>query len=146
VPEGQPGASGSHVLTMRWIHDLEAFDRLTVEDQQQVFGRTKADSIEFVGAKLPPNAHIARTQIHDDGGEEIPIYRRNVPYGTTREAGVYFLGFGADHDRFDRMLRRMFGPSDDGLHDRLTDFSRPVSGAYYFAPSLTLLAKLAGRP
>ncbi len=146
VPEGQPGASGSHVLAMRWIHDLEAFERLSVDDQERVFGRTKADSIEFVGAQLPKNAHIARTQIHDDAGDEIPIYRRNVPYGTTREAGVYFLGFGADHDRFDRMLRRMFGPSDDGLHDRLADFSRPVSGAYYFAPSLTLLATLAGRP
>ena len=41
---------------------------------------------------------------------------------------------------------RMFGPNDDGLHDRLADFSRPVSGAFYFAPSLTLLATLAGRP
>jgi deferrochelatase/peroxidase EfeB len=40
----------------------------------------------------------------------------------------------------------MFGPSEDDLHDRLADFSRPVSGAFYFAPSLTLLATLAGRP
>ena len=40
----------------------------------------------------------------------------------------------------------MFGPNDDGLHDRLADFSRPVSGAYYFAPSLSVLARLAGRP
>jgi deferrochelatase/peroxidase EfeB len=31
----------------------------------------------------------------------------------------------------------MFGTAEDGLHDRLTDFSRPVGGAYYFAPSLT---------
>jgi putative iron-dependent peroxidase len=40
------------------------------------------------------------------------------------------------------MLSRMFGTSDDGLRDRLTDFSRPVSGAYYFAPPLNLLADL----
>ena len=25
----------------------------------------------------------------------------------------------------------------DGQHDRLTDFTRPVSAAFYFAPSLT---------
>ena len=42
------------------------------------------------------------------------------------------------------MLARMFGTSRDGVHDRLTDFSRPVSGAYYFAPSLNALNELAG--
>ena len=145
VPDGQRGAGGSHVLTMRWIHDLDAFDRLPPDQQENVFGRSKPDSIEFVGARLPNTAHIARVQI-DDAGEEIQIYRRSVPYGTTLEHGLNFLAFAADRARFDRMLARMFGPNDDGLHDRLADFSRPVSGAYYFAPSLSVLARLAGRP
>ena len=30
-----------------------------------------------------------------------------------------------------------------GQHDRLTEFSRPVSGAYYYAPPLNLLVDLA---
>jgi len=38
----------------------------------------------------------------------------------------------------------MFGTTGDGVHDRLIDFSRPVSGAYYFAPSLNALNELAG--
>ena len=42
------------------------------------------------------------------------------------------------------MLARMFGTTTDGFQDRLTDFSRPVSGAYYFAPSLNVLNELAG--
>ena len=46
------------------------------------------------------------------------------------------------------MLARMFGSLsddlDDGGYDRLTDFSHPVSGAYYFAPSLTAMNELAG--
>ncbi len=42
------------------------------------------------------------------------------------------------------MLSRMFGESGDGLHDRLTEFSRPVTGAYYFAPSYNALNELAG--
>ena len=41
IPDGQPGAAGSHVLVMRWIHDLAAFEALPVEEQQRVFGRTK---------------------------------------------------------------------------------------------------------
>jgi putative iron-dependent peroxidase len=34
------------------------------------------------------------------------------------------------------MLARMIGASGDGLHDRMMDFSRAVSGAHFFAPSL----------
>ena len=41
------------------------------------------------------------------------------------------------------MLERMFGVSEDGVRDRLLDFSRPASGAIYFAPSLNELDKLA---
>jgi putative iron-dependent peroxidase len=36
----------------------------------------------------------------------------------------------------EKMLGRMMGVSDDGLHDRLMEFSRAVSGATFFAPSL----------
>jgi putative iron-dependent peroxidase len=140
IADGQPGAGGSFVLTMRWIHDLVAFEALPVAEQERVFGRSKPDSIEFTGAALPPTAHIGRTQIEDSRGEEVPIYRRSVPYGTVAEHGLYFVAFAADRSRFDRMLSRMFGTADDGLHDRLLDFSRPVTGAYYFAPSLSYLA------
>ena len=81
VPDGQPGAGGSHVLAMRWVHDLDAFDRLPLDQQENVFGRTRPDSIEFMGARLPKSAHIARVQIDDPEGKEIQIYRRSVPYG-----------------------------------------------------------------
>jgi putative iron-dependent peroxidase len=30
----------------------------------------------------------------------------------------------------------MFVTSGDGVHDHLLDFSRPVTGSYYFAPSI----------
>jgi putative iron-dependent peroxidase len=53
--------------------------------------------------------------------------------------GLYFVAFSADPSRFEKMLARMFGTSGDGRHDRLTDFTRPVSGSYYFAPSLDAL-------
>jgi putative iron-dependent peroxidase len=60
------------------------------------------------------------------------------------EHGPYFVAFSADRTRYDRLLARMFGAAGDGVYDRLTDFSRPVSGDYYFAPSLTALNDLAG--
>ena len=143
VPPGAPGEGGSHVIAMRWIHDLDAFHALPVEEQERVIGRTKAASIELSDAEKPPDAHIARVEIEEDG-DELEIFRRSVPYGTVDEHGLYFVGFSSDPSRFDRMLARMFGLSGDGVHDRLTEFSRPVSGAYYFAPSLNVLNQLAG--
>ena len=145
IPDGQPGEGGAHVLVMRWIHDLAAFEKLPVKEQEGVIGRSKPSSIEMTGEALPADAHIARVQINDEAGEELPIYRRSVPYGTVAEHGLYFVAFSADRTRFDRMLARMFGTDADRVHDHLTDFSRPVTGSFYFAPSLTVLAELAER-
>jgi putative iron-dependent peroxidase len=142
VPDGRPGAGGSHVLTIRWVHDLAAFGALPVKEQEAVIGRTKSDSRELDEETKPATAHIARVEIADEAGVELPIYRRSVPYGTVTEHGLYFVAFSADRARFDTMLGRMFGTDADGLRDRLTDFSRPVSGAYYYAPPLNLVADL----
>ena len=141
VPLGTPGEAGSHVLAMRWVHDLDAFHRLSIHEQERVFGRTKLDSVELSHGEKPPDAHIARVEL-DVEGEELEIFRRSVPYGTIQESGLYFVAFSADPSRFQRMLARMFGL--DGVRDRLTDFSTPASGAYYFAPSINALRALAG--
>jgi putative iron-dependent peroxidase len=143
VPDGEPGAGGSHVLAIRWVHDLDAFHSLPIEEQQRVFGRTKPDSVELEGEQKPATAHIARVEIEDAAGQELEIYRRGVPYGSLGEHGLYFVAFAADPQRFEIMLGRMFGAADDGLNDRLMEFTRPVSGALYFAPSLTALSELA---
>lgn len=143
VPPGLPGEGGSHVAAMRWVHDLAAFGRLSVEEQERVIGRTKVDSVELSDEEKPPNAHIARVEI-EVGGEELQIFRRSVPYGTVAEAGLYFVAFSADPARFDLMLARMFGLAEDGVRDRMMDFSRAVSAGYYFAPSLNVLNELAG--
>jgi porphyrinogen peroxidase len=80
----------------------------------------------------------------DEDGEELEIYRRSVPYGRVEEHGLYFVAFSADHTRFEKMLRRMFGAGGDGLHDHLTDFTRTVSGSAYFVPSVEALGEVFG--
>jgi len=145
VPTGEPGEGGSHVLAMRWIHNLAAFDGLSVEKQEETFGRTKRESIEIPEGTRSERAHISRVTVKVDG-EELKIYRRSVPYGNVQEQGLYFVAFSADPTRYHLMLGRMFGSSGDGVHDRLTDFSKPVSGGLYFAPSLNDLNELVGLP
>jgi putative iron-dependent peroxidase len=142
VPGGSPGAGGAFVLAQRWIHDLDAFHALPVEEQERVFGRTKPDSVEMDDDTKPVNAHIARVEIDIDG-EEAEIFRRSTPFGTLAEHGLYFLAFSAELRRFEIMLRNMFGLGD-GPRDRLTDFSRPVSGSFFFAPSVDALNELLG--
>jgi putative iron-dependent peroxidase len=143
IPAGRIGEGGSYMLTMRWVHDLAAFNQLSVEEQERVIGRTKADSVELAAAEKPPTAHIARVETSVDG-EEIEIFRRSVPYGDADEYGLYFVAFSAERWRYDRLLERMFGTASDGVRDRLTDFSRAASGAYYFAPPVNVINELAG--
>ncbi len=108
-----------------------------------MIGRTKTDRIELSDAAKPATAHITRVTI-EAGGEELKIFRRSVPYGTVQEHGLYFVAFSADLSRYESMLARMFGTAGDGLHDRLLDFSRPIKGAYYFAPSMNALTEVGG--
>jgi putative iron-dependent peroxidase len=133
IPASQPGAGGSYLIAMRWVHDLAAFHALPVTEQERAIGRRKADSEELSDDEKPETAHIARVEVEQDG-EELAIFRRSVPYGTLSEHGLYFLAFSREPTRFDLMLRRMYGLTGDGIEDRLTDFSRPVTAAYYYAP------------
>jgi porphyrinogen peroxidase len=144
VPPGRPGQGGCHVLAIRWVHELDRFWELPVAEQESVFGRTKPNSTELVPPVRPPTAHISRVQVDDEHGDEIELFRRSVPYGTVGEHGLNFVAFSAERARFDTLLARMFGTSGDGLADRLTEFSRPVAGACYFAPSLNALAEVGG--
>lgn len=138
VAEG-PGAGGSFVLSQRWVHDLRRFGALPVADQERVFGRTKPDSVELEGDAMPPDSHVSRTDIARDG-EAVEIFRRSFPYGSVGEHGLYFLAFACRLERFSFLLESMFGLSGDGLHDHLLQFTRPVTGAYWFAPSVEDLA------
>ena len=136
VPDGEPGAGGAFVLAQKWVHDLTAFHAQPQPEQEGTIGRTKPDSVER--DDKPPTAHISRVVIEEDG-EELEIYRRSVPYGRVEELGLYFIAFSADRSRFTKMLANMFGTSGDGLHDRLTDFTTPTTGSFFFAPSLDAL-------
>ena len=141
-----PFAGGSYVFTQRYVHDLKRWAEAPLKEQEGAIGRRKRDSKQLSEKSTPPTAHISRVVIEEPGPDgspaELEIFRRSAPWGTVTEHGLYFVAFSADPTRFDKMLAKMFGTTGDGLHDRLTDFSRPVSGSYYFAPSLESLAAL----
>jgi len=135
VPEGRPAAGASVVLVQRWVHDLLSFDELAPGDQDQVFGRSRVSHEELPDDVRSERAHISRVVVEDDAGEELEVFRRSVAYGGVLEHGLQFVAFSPDVARLQRMLRRMAG-LDDGVRDRLTDFSRSTGGAWYVCPPL----------
>lgn len=134
-------AGGSYVFTQRYVHDLHAWASLPRGEQEKVIGRRKPDSRELSPRLRPPTAHISRVVI-EEGGEELEIVRHSFPYGTVSEHGLFFIAYTRDLGIPERMLARMIGTSGDGLYDRLMEFTRPVSGATFFAPSLEVLRAL----
>ena len=132
VPEGRPGAAGSVLLLQKWRHDTAAWTALSTQDQEQVIGRVKATSEEL--EDKASNSHVARTD-QDQFGH---IFRRNTPYGSIRDHGTVFVGFSAAQRPLATMLESMAGVN--GEPDALTRYSQPLTGAYYFVPSVDDLA------
>jgi len=143
VPDGQPGAGGSFIIAQRWVHDLEAFNELPVEEQEKVFGRTKADSTRL--DVQPATSHLAHVELREGKTADTTkpkrdeISRRSTPYafhdGTV---GLYFMAFCKSQAPLRERMRAMYG-MDGQVRDRLTAYSNPASGAFYFAPSVETL-------
>jgi putative iron-dependent peroxidase len=79
----------------------------------------------------PSDSHVARTD-QDEFGH---IFRRNMPYGGVADHGTMFVGFSAEQKRLSRMLESMAGLVS-GKRDALTRFTQPLTGSYYFVPSV----------
>jgi porphyrinogen peroxidase len=133
---------GSYVTAHRYVHDLVRWSALGTAEQERIIGRTKADSVELDDSVRPNDSHVSRVVIEEDGAE-LQIVRHSFPYGTTSEAGLFFIAYSRTISTFEKMLQRMYGTGGDGAHDRLMEFTRAVSGGYFFAPSVERVRALA---
>jgi putative iron-dependent peroxidase len=136
VPDGNPGAGGTILLLQKWLHDAAAWESLSIEQQEHVIGRAKLDSVEL--EDKAPDSHVASTD-QDSFGK---IFRRNMPYGTVTDHGTMFVGFSSEQRPLSTMLESMVGLTT-GVRDALTFYTRAVTGAYYFVPSINRLACFA---
>ncbi len=134
IPESSPGAGGSILLLQKWTHDAAQWEAQPVTRQEDVIGRRKLDSIEL--EDKPADSHVARND-QDRFGK---IFRRNMPFGTVTDHGTMFVGFSSDQGRLVAMLESMAGVPD-GVRDALTYFATPLSGSYYFIPSIRGLTR-----
>jgi putative iron-dependent peroxidase len=147
-PEDPGFAGGSYVIVQKYLHDMKAWNALTVEQQEQAVGRTKLEDIEMDDEVKPSNSHIALNVIEDDEGNELKIVRDNMPFGSVgdQEFGTYFIGYAKTPSVTELMLRRMFIGEPEGNYDRLLDFSTAVTGTLFFTPTADFLDDLPPAP
>jgi putative iron-dependent peroxidase len=146
IAEEDPAATGgSYIVVQKYLHDLKAWRNLRAEQQEAIIGRTKLDNIELDDAPSGhQQSHKSLTTIEDENGVEHDILRDNMPFGSpgSGEFGTYFIGYSRRLWVIERMMQRMFIGDPPGLHDRLLDFSKPLTGTTFYAPPASLLASL----
>jgi porphyrinogen peroxidase len=141
-------AGGSYVIVQKYLHDLTAWNVLSVESQERAIGRTKLADVELPDELKPPNSHVALNTIVDENGDQRQIIRHNMPFGRVGagEYGTYFIGYAATPAVTEEMLRNMFIGRPPGNYDRILDFSTAVTGSLFFAPSGDFLDDPPGGP
>ena len=127
------GLNGSsYVAVQQWQHNLAHFKSLPQNHQDDIIGRRLSDNVEFKGS--PITAHVKRTA-QESFTPMAFMLRRSMPYKQDMDAGLMFVCFASSPLPFAQQLTRMIG-AEDGKPDALFEFSRPLTGAYYWCPSM----------
>lgn len=139
IPSGS-WANGSYLITQKYLHNMDAWNKLTVEKQNQIIGRHKDTNIEIPDDEKQPYAHNKLTTITKNG-VQIDIFRDNMPFGSpgNAEYGTFFVGYCNKASITEEMLRNMFIGSPKGTYDKILDFSTAVSGNLWFIPTIDWL-------
>jgi len=147
-PEDQDFAGSSYVIVQKYLHDLDAWNALSVEDQELVIGRKKLSNVELPDVAKPSDSHVALITIEAPDGTERQILRDNMAFGTigTREFGTYFIGYSSTPTVTEEMLRNMFLGKPQGNTDRILEFSTAVTGSLFFVPTADFLDDLPPEP
>jgi putative iron-dependent peroxidase len=129
--EGGPGLTGSSfVAVQRWVHDLVHFHGHLPAETDAMIGRRRDTNEEIEDA--PPSAHV---KMSAQESYEPPAFmlRRSMSWVDDLSQGLEFIAFGRSFDAYERVMRRMAG-LDGSITDGLFQFSRPVTGGYYWCP------------
>jgi len=124
------GDGSSFAAVQLWAHDMAHFARYSESETDDMIGRRLSDNEEFDDS--PPSAHVKRTA-QESFDPEAFVVRRSMPWTAGSAEGLMFVAFGATLDSFEVQLRRMIG-EEDGIQDGLFNFSRPLSGSYFWCP------------
>jgi putative iron-dependent peroxidase len=132
---------GSYLFVQKYVHNLQAWEKLSVEEQERVFGRHKISDIEMSDDIKPDNSHSAIANLEDEHGNELKIIRDNMPFRNPaqKEFGTYFIAYANKFSTTEKMLQHMFIGNPPGNYDRILDFSTAHTGSLFFVPPIKIL-------
>ncbi|MFE5400890.1 iron uptake transporter deferrochelatase/peroxidase subunit [Streptomyces sp. NPDC056580] len=133
---------GSYLVARRIRMNIETWDRTSLQEQEDVFGRDKREGAPVGKAKehdepflkaLKPDSHVRLA--HPDSNDGITILRRGYSFtdgtdGLGRlDAGLFFLAYQRD-------VRKGFIPLQRRLsaHDALNEYIQHVGSAVFAVP------------
>ncbi|WP_191871174.1 iron uptake transporter deferrochelatase/peroxidase subunit [Streptomyces filipinensis] len=133
---------GSYLVARRIRMNIETWDRTSLQEQEDVFGRDKREGAPVGRAKehdkpflkaMKPDAHVRLA--HPDSNDGITILRRGYSFtdgtdGLGRlDAGLFFLAYQRD-------VRQGFIPLQRRLsaHDALNEYIQHVGSAVFAVP------------
>jgi len=136
---------GSFVVTRRIRMLIEAWDRASLQDQQETIGRTKTagapmgerhehDPVDLRSGAIPADAHIRLAAPDTNGG--VRILRRGYSFTDgfddelgQLDAGLFFIAYQRDPQRqFVELQRRL------GANDALNEYIKHTSSAVFAVP------------
>ncbi|TGN77981.1 deferrochelatase/peroxidase EfeB [Streptomyces bauhiniae] len=133
---------GSYLVARRIRMNIETWDRTSLQEQEDVFGRDKGEGAPAGKAKehdapflkaMKPDAHVRLA--HPDSNDGITILRRGYSFtdgtdGLGRlDAGLFFLAYQRDvREGFIPLQRRL------AAHDALNEYIQHVGSAVFAVP------------
>ena len=134
---------GSYIHVQRYRHNMTKWQLLPVPNQEDIIGRTKADDIEYDGDKKAAFSHTKRTSLKNEDGESLEMLRQSMPYGDMTVQGLYFISYAASPEPFTKMLKSMIFGDEEGVYDKLLDYTTAETGGAFFAPSIQFIKQQA---
>jgi putative iron-dependent peroxidase len=136
VANDAPFNGGSYLHLQKYQHQLNDWQALSLKQQEDSYGRTKAENIEYPAAQKSQCAHTKRTSIKDLQGKGIEILRHSLPFGDLNQSGLLFASYGASPESFNLMLESMCQLDENSATDSILRVTSAVSGHAFFAPNL----------
>lgn len=133
---------GSYLHIQRYRHNMNLWQSLEEKQQEDIFGRTKRDDIEYASADKPATAHTKRANLKDADGNSIELLRQSMPYGHMKVQGLFFLSYCKTPENFELILKSMIEGDAQGNFDHMLKYTQAETGAAFFAPSVDFIEAL----
>src|SRR5690606_6835751 len=99
--------------------NLEKWNKLSVAEQEQIMGCSKAENMRFAEHQQAPFSHTKKITMHNAQGQPIELLCQSMPYGDMKVQGQYFVACANSPQPFTEQLRNRIVADENGDYDKL---------------------------